>query len=157
MAVSVRAKLPPQVSRLLLLTVVIVLLFLGARALLVPVSFGQYGWYRGNALQEIASSPIAFAGRAACEGCHEDVTKHKAGGKHKGLSCEACHGSNAAHAEDPNTATSKIENPRFCLQCHAKDFSKPEKFPQVDAREHAGKDACRTCHKAHTPSEAPEK
>ncbi len=157
MAVFVSAKLPPQISRLLLLTVVIVSLFLGAKALLVPASFGQYGWYRGNAMKEVAAASIAFAGRATCEGCHEEVVKVKAAGKHKGLGCEACHGANAVHAEDPNTATSKIEDPRFCLRCHAKDFSKPEKFPQVDAVEHAGKDTCRSCHKAHTPTEAPAK
>lgn len=128
-----------------------------AKALLVPTSFGQYGWYRGDALKVIASSKVIFAGRETCEECHDDVAKRKAHGKHKDLSCEACHGANAAHAENPAVATTKIEGTLFCLWCHAQDFSKPAKFPQVEAREHAGKDSCRTCHKPHTPSEAPEK
>jgi len=150
-------KIPPQISRLLLLTVVIVLLFMSAKTILVPVSFGQYGWYRGQALKENSSSGIAFAGHEACEECHSDIVKRKAGARHKGLNCEACHEANAAHAEDPNVSPGKITNPQFCLRCHVKDFAKPEKFPQVDAHEHAGKDACGTCHDPHRPSESPAK
>jgi hypothetical protein len=43
-----------------------------ARYFLTPSSFGQYGWYRGDALTELASQPVTFAGREACQECHDD-------------------------------------------------------------------------------------
>ena len=47
--------MPPQIIRLVLLTIGIVCVYFTARFFLVPASFGQLGHYRGNALQEIAA------------------------------------------------------------------------------------------------------
>ena len=68
-----RCRLPPQILRLVLLTLGIVGTYLVARTLLVPQSFGEYGWYRGAALGEIASRTPVFAGKKACEECHADA------------------------------------------------------------------------------------
>ncbi len=48
-------KMPPQVFRIFLLAVGIVGSYLIARYFLTPASFGEYGWYRGAALAEVAT------------------------------------------------------------------------------------------------------
>src|SRR5271169_5112314 len=90
-------KLPPQILRLVLLTLAIVGSYLVARAFPTPPSFGQYGWYRGAALGEIAARPPVFAGKQACDECHSDIVQQMAKFEHKTLSCEACHGVSEDH------------------------------------------------------------
>jgi hypothetical protein len=62
-----RFKLPPQILRLVLLTLAIVGSYLIARAFLTPASFGEFGWYRGEALVELRSRPPVYAGKQACD------------------------------------------------------------------------------------------
>jgi hypothetical protein len=147
---------PPQVTRLLLLTGIILLLFFTARHFLVPNSFHEYGWYRGNALRENADRPISFAGKKTCVECHEAVVEKMKKSKHNSFSCESCHGPNAKHADDPTVSPTKIENPQFCLQCHEANPSRPTKFPQINPKEHYD-GACMDCHQPHQPSETPSK
>lgn len=149
--------LPPQLSRLCLLTLMIVGGYFGARHFLTPETFGAYGWFRGNALHELAGRPTTYAGRKACVDCHEDLVKKMAASKHLQVSCESCHGPNQAHVEDPTTTPAKISNPRFCLRCHQANPSRPEKFPQVNPADHFGDQACAECHQPHSPTESPGK
>jgi hypothetical protein len=148
--------MPPQITRLVYLTLAIVASYFVARGFLVPQSFGQYGWYRGNALKEIAALPVSYAGRAACAGCHDDPAGQLAKGSHKGLSCESCHGPGSAHAEDPTVAAPKPTGPRFCLRCHELNLSRPAKFPQVETADHFPDQACAECHAPHSPKDAPK-
>ena len=78
-----RAKMPPQIFRLVLLTIAIVVTYLIARQLLTPASFRQYGFYRGEALAERASLTPVFAGRKACLECHEEIQAQLFKGEHK--------------------------------------------------------------------------
>lgn len=136
----------------------IVVAFSVARTFLVPATFGQYGWYRGKAIDEIRVTPITFAGREACAECHEDQVKKKAGSKHKNIGCESCHGANVKHAEDPMQSPEKITNPRFCLRCHEANPARPPKFPQIDSKDHYNDtQKCAACHQPHAPTEAPAK
>lgn len=139
--------------RLAAVFVVGFLLFLGIRGFLVPRSFGQYGHYRGNAIGEIASRPIRFAGSATCETCHADVREKKKDGRHARVGCEACHGPLASHADDPTS----VEPPRLdtavvCVRCHEANGAKPKTFPQVASADHAAGLPCDTCHKPHSPA-----
>ena len=128
------------------------MVFVIIRAVLVPKSFGQYGHYRGNAITEIGSKPVAFAGHKTCETCHVDVASLKQQGKHAGVNCEACHGALANHANDPGgTSPPKLDTGVLCVRCHAANAAKPKSFPQVVAAEHSGGLACETCHKPHSP------
>src|SRR5436305_7916924 len=77
------------------------IVFVVLRAAVVPKSFGQYGHYRGDAIAETAARPIAHAGHDVCEVCHTDVVDQKKLGKHVVVACEACHGAQAKHADDP--------------------------------------------------------
>jgi hypothetical protein len=141
----------------LLLTLAIAGSYFAARAVLKPACFGQYGWYRGDALTEIASHPTSYAGMKACEECHEVVVEKKAKSKHQFVSCESCHGPNAEHADNPTTETKKITDPKFCLRCHEANLTKPAKFPQIDPKEHYSDSKCGECHLPHAPSESPSK
>ena len=125
--------------------------FLLVRAVLIPKSFGEYGHYRAAALGEARARGVTFAGRATCLECHEDVGTAKAGGKHAGVGCEACHGPLAAHVADPATVVPQKPDPAvLCLVCHVQNLAKPKGFPQIEPKDHYG-DACGACHKPHVP------
>jgi Cytochrome c554 and c-prime len=129
-----------------------VLAFLVLQGLLVPKGFGVYGHFRAGALDDNRARPVAFAGRAACVECHSDVADAQKGGKHEGVHCEACHGALASHAADPTQHEAHKPDSRvLCARCHQMNVARPAGFPQIDVAEHAGKEACTTCHVAHNP------
>jgi hypothetical protein len=145
--------MPPQILRLVLLTLGIVGTYLVARAFLTPSSFGQYGWYRGAALEEIASRPPVFAGKKACDECHSDILQKLATDAHKTLSCETCHGVSREHADNPDVLPSKLTG-SHCLRCHEANPSRPAWFRQIVVKNHySGK--CVECHLPHQPTQTP--
>jgi len=126
--------------------------FVILRAAVVPRSFGEYGHYRGAAVGEIASRPVAFAGHDTCEVCHTDVVDQKKLGKHAVVACEACHGAQARHADDPSSVQpAKLDTTVICARCHEANAAKPKNFPQVATADHSGGVACDTCHQPHRP------
>ena len=132
--------------------------FVILRAAVVPRSFGQYGHYRGAAISETASRPVAFAGHDACEVCHTDVVDQKKLGKHVVVACEACHGAQARHADDPSSVQPrKLDTAVICARCHEANAAKPKSFPQVATSDHSGGFACDNCHQPHRPKIEAEK
>lgn len=126
--------------------------FVLVRAILVPRSFGEYGHYRGNAITEMATQPVVFAGHQACEACHSDVVNVKNAGKHIGVNCEACHGALATHADDPVTVhPPELDTAILCVRCHEANDAKPKGFPQIVAKDHSSGLPCETCHQPHSP------
>src|SRR6266540_3306549 len=105
-----RFPMPPQILRLVLVTIGIVATYIVARHLLTPASFGQYGHYRGAALGEISARQLMFAGVKACNECHDETFEVQAKDKHKPVSCEACHGPSRAHAKNPDLPLVKLTN-----------------------------------------------
>jgi uncharacterized CHY-type Zn-finger protein len=129
-----------------------VVLFLVARSIFVPRSFGQYGHYRGAALAEIAVKPVVYAGHGACESCHTDVYDVESKGVHSHVACESCHGPLGKHADDPAALQPpKMEVAVLCVRCHEANKAKPATFPQVVSAEHSGGVPCDTCHQPHSP------
>jgi hypothetical protein len=127
-------------------------IFLIARAAIVPKGFGRYGHYRPGALELVRSKPISYAGQDTCVLCHDDQAKVRAAGKHAHVSCEACHGPLAKHADDPGALKPKLPDvANLCRTCHEKDAAKPPSFPQVVTAEHSGGAPCNTCHVPHNP------
>src|SRR3954462_4976648 len=118
-------KMPPQLSRLLLLAVRIVTAYLVARYFLTPPSFRQYGWFRGDALAEVAAREPVFAGKKACEECHSDQLQKVAKYEQKTVSCESCHGVRREHADNPDVAIAKLTF-SHCVRCHEADPSRPK-------------------------------
>ncbi len=132
--------------------VIALIAFVVLRAAVVPRSFGQYGHYRADAIQEIAARPIAHAGHDVCEACHTEVVDQKKLGKHVVVPCEACHGPQARHADDPATIRPpKLDTAVVCSRCHEANSAKPKGFPQVATIEHSAGLACDTCHRPHRP------
>jgi len=147
-----RFKDAEHLLRLLLVFLAGMVVFVVVRRILVPRSFGEYGHYRGNAISEIASQPVVFAGHSSCETCHTDVVAVKARGAHARVNCEACHGAQAKHTEDPGTVQPpKLDTAVLCSRCHASNAAKPAHFPQVAAEEHSSGLPCDTCHQPHNP------
>jgi len=129
------------------------LLFLLIRGFVVPSSFGQYGHYRGAAIDEIAAHPIKYAGHQSCEACHQDIQDQKKTGKHARVNCEACHGPLAGHADDPASVQPvKPDTAVLCAQCHTASAAKPKGFPQVAPADHSTGLPCQTCHQPHNPA-----
>lgn len=149
-----KTRIPPQITRIIALTILIVVSYLVARHFLVPESFGQYGHYRGAALQERRDLPMSYAGKKACTECHEDQVAVISKGHHKNLSCEVCHGPAVAHVENPLEGVKKPEGNGMCMRCHLATPVKPAGFPQINPAEHHGEN-CRECHKPHQPGEGP--
>jgi len=77
--------MPPQIFRLFLLVIGIVVSYSTARYFLTPHSYRQYGWYRGAALEELREREIVYAGRPACEDCNPDHYGKLLKGAHKTL------------------------------------------------------------------------
>lgn len=147
-------KIPPQIVRLILLTLGIVGLYLTARSFLTPKSFGELGWYRADALGEVASHPISYGGKKACDECHSEEYQKLIQGDHKTLSCEACHGPGQAHIENPDLGLVKLSF-SHCLRCHEMNPSRPKWLKQIKSREHYAGERCTECHAPHEPNEVP--
>jgi hypothetical protein len=154
---AMRFKLPPQIVRLVLLTMGIVGSYLAARYFLTPPSFGEFGWYRGDALEERASLPRHYAGKEACSECHEDKAKQLAKFEHKSLSCEVCHGPGQQHVDAPDVDKFKPDkkNTTSCLRCHEENPTRPKWLKQINVRDHYSGQKCVECHVPHAPSEVP--
>ena len=127
------------------------LMFVVARAALVPDDFGKYGHYRAGAVDEMRMRPIKYAGQAACADCHADVLEARAPAKHVKLSCETCHGPLAAHVDDQEPKVAKVDVQPLCIRCHAGNTGKPKQFPTVVLADHSPDEPCANCHKPHNP------
>lgn len=143
--------MPVQLKTLIPLFVVFILLFLVARHFLIPESFGKYGHYRADAIDEVGALPIKYAGKAVCIDCHDIEAELLASDVHSGLSCEICHGPGAKHADDYEI---KLESPgsrKFCGRCHSLNPArKIEVINQIDTKEHYPEKAdCIDCHNPH--------
>ncbi len=149
-----RLKIPPQILRLILLTIGIVGSYMVARAFLRPSSFGQYGWYRGDALEEIAARKPAFAGRQSCDECHSEVLQKVARFEHKTVSCESCHGPALAHGDNPDLKLARLTD-ADCMRCHESNVSRPKWLKQIALKDHFRGQRCVECHLPHQPNEVP--
>jgi hypothetical protein len=149
-----RFKMPPQIFRLVLLTIGIVVSYLIARQLLTPASFRDYGFYRGDALEEMASRTPVFAGKKSCDECHSEVLQKLDKGEHKTLSCEGCHGVSRDHVSNPDITPIKLTG-SHCIRCHEANPSRPKWFHQITVKNHYSEQKCTECHVPHQPNEVP--
>jgi len=149
-----RFYLPPQLLRIVLLAAGIVGSYLVARYLLTPPSFGDYGFYRGAALRELADHQPVYAGRKACKECHDEVVLKLAAHEHKNLSCEGCHGAGQAHTENPDIKLAVLSY-SHCVRCHEANLSRPKWHKQIVSKDHYAGSKCTECHVPHSPNEVP--
>jgi hypothetical protein len=127
-------------------------IFAIARQSIVPAGFGQYGHYRSGALLENRVKSTAYAGRAACQLCHEETYNVLKTSRHALIGCEACHGPQFRHSEDPTAQKPVLPDTHtLCARCHEKTVARPRFIPQLVAREHSGGEPCKSCHQPHSP------
>ncbi len=147
--------IPPQLKRLILAFALFLSIFLIIRHSLLPKTFGQYGFYRGAALNEIAQSPLKYAGQKACLECHQDIEDLKQQDVHSDISCETCHGPGQRHSENGDTTLLEMYVSReSCGICHSKNSAKQKNaIFQVDLKQHNINKKCIECHNPHRPWE----
>jgi len=147
--------MPPQIVRLVLLTLGIVASYMTARSFMTPASFGQIGFFRANAMGDLASRERVYAGAKACAECHEEQQKKLSAADHKTLSCEGCHGAGQAHVENPDVSKMVILSYSHCVRCHEASPSRPKWHKQIKSRDHYTGQKCVECHVPHQPNEVP--
>ena len=145
--------MPVQVKRLLLVFAFFIAISVALIYFLTPKSFGEYGHYRGKALEEISSAEIKYVQMDDCAMCHDSIAELKNSGLHATLQCEVCHGPGFNHIEDYENNRMEIPNEgQFCMRCHTMNAASPKKvIKQIDAVEHAEGEDCITCHNPHQP------
>lgn len=139
----------------ILLLAVIIGIVLG-RHFMVPESFGEMGYYRGDALYEFMDQAPQHGTPDACAECHDDVADAKAAGGHARVQCEVCHAPLSTHVQDGDkVADMAIDRSyRLCAYCHQKLVARPALLPQIDLHEHLElslseaipEEACLDCH-----------
>ena len=145
-------KIPQQLVPLAIIFVLVIGSLVVARWLLVPETFGTYGHYRAQAVQEIASQEVAYAGYKACLDCHSEVYQLKQQSRHRGVACEVCHGPAAGHVQAPDEYMPEAPRGRgYCPLCHGYNLSRPTGFPQIIPEQHNPGQACMSCHNPHNP------
>lgn len=145
--------MPKQITRLLIAFTLFVGLFLIIRHYLTPKSFGKYGHYRADALEDIASNDLNYADINACIKCHTAFDSLKKSGAHKFINCQTCHGPGNKHILNPKKDMLVKPNTRaFCARCHYKMAGRlSSAVMQVDTAKHNTKKKCTLCHNPHSP------
>lgn len=126
------------------------------RHFLVPASFGEMGFFRGDALYEFMDMPAQHGAPGACAECHDDVAAAKAEGRHAGVQCEVCHATLASHVRDGDKIADMAINRSWhlCAYCHQQLTGRPAAVAQIDLRAHLelgpgepiAEQACLECH-----------
>jgi hypothetical protein len=151
-------KLPEQITRLLIVFIVLVGGIVIVRQYIVPVQLKETGFQRTSAIEKEVSKEIKYMGSRVCTECHDDVDSVKRAGYHRDLSCESCHGAAWMHTEGPSEIQPSAPRERkYCSLCHTYDPSRPTGFPQINPVAHNPLKPCMTCHDPHDPkpSEVP--
>ncbi len=144
----------PHLKRAFIILIVVIIGFIYVRSLIVPGSFGQYGWYRGDSVPEIMNLTVEYAGSASCsdKNCHQAIYSIWADSRHKTVNCETCHGTSEEHVINTRVMPVPANDSRdFCGKCHYKRAARPVDFPQVDPETHGENLKCAYCHNPHKP------
>ena len=146
--------LPKHIVRLFLLLGAVLVLAYAAKVWLTDPSYYKFGYYRGDAVPELAEGTPRYLGSASCLECHEERSAVWPVSAHKTVQCEVCHGTTE---ECPVKEGSRIPDDtiRLCLTCHEKMPARPESHPQIVFGEHPFADdedmPCIECHDPHAP------
>ncbi len=124
------------------------------RQLSVPKSFGQYGYYRGDNVQEWVSMDQTFAsGNQVCAQCHAQEVQEAAQAEHSQLDCQSCHGPMQDHVKQPNQVHPRVAgNVDLCGACHRVMVGRSkDNIRTVQVGSHSGGLDCIRCHDPHQP------
>jgi hypothetical protein len=129
-----------------------------ARALAVPATFGEFGYYRGAAPAEAREMPVHHIGKDKCAECHDDEALLHSKDAHAKVACETCHGPGDEHADASGEGHIRVPRSRDdCLVCHRLLDARPGAFPQIRWQDHyrfvGVKDESVQCIQCHSPHE----
>ena len=147
-------KLPKHIVRLLLLLGCFLLVAYAAKVYLTDPSYYEYGYYRADAVPQLAAGTPLYQGSAYCLECHPERSADWPLTPHKAVQCEVCHG---ASEECPVKEGTRIpaDTIRLCSTCHEKMPARPAAHPQIVLGEHPFADGetmpCIECHDPHAP------
>ena len=147
-----------HVFRVLLVLLLVLVVVVIGRSFLIPKSYGMYGNYRYDNVQEQMDvrAPV-HGGARSCADCHDDRFQAVGKGSHAKVSCEVCHGPLGRHVKDGDVVAKMAidRSPKLCGYCHRKIDGRPAKFPQVVFEKHVegglGPKGCLECHDPHSP------
>jgi cytochrome c553 len=146
--------LPKHIVRLILLLGSALVIALVLKFYLTDPSYYKYGYYRADAVPELAEGALKYQGSASCLECHEERSAEWPEGAHKSVQCEVCHG---VTEECPVKEGSRIASDtiRLCLTCHEQMPARPDHHPQIVLGKHPFDDGqimpCKECHNPHSP------
>ncbi len=148
-------RMPKHIARLLLLLGFFLLLAYAAKIYLTDPSYYRYGYYRADAVPELAEGDLIYLGSPYClEECHEERADDWRIAVHNTVQCEVCHGTTE---ECPVKEGTRIpaDTIRLCLTCHEAMPARPTAQPQIVPGEHPFADGeimqCNECHDPHSP------
>jgi len=144
----------PHLKRVIVLLVIALIAFIFIRSLIVPDSFGQYGWYRGESVIDNRNLQVGYAGSSSCgeENCHKTIYSIWVGSRHKAVNCEICHGPSNDHVNNVRIMPEPANESReYCGLCHFERAARPANFPQIDPETHGENLRCAYCHNPHKP------
>ena len=127
---------------------------LGVGAFAAASLYSEYGAVKNEPnARAWAGLPPQFAGQAACTSCHELEAGIQDASIHRDVSCESCHGAQAAHSSSEEAARTILPGKPtadICVTCHAQVAGRPAGFPQIDPAWHYSGDKCLRCHDPHS-------
>lgn len=150
--------MPKLLFRLFITFVVFVGIFVLIQQSLRPESFGKYGHYRADAINDNKLNTSYFKGESNCTECHQDVFDKKFLDLHDKVRCESCHSPKIDAATDCKVMPPIVEGTiEFCGECHALNPARINSpVPQLDFKEHEEGKNCIECHNPHAPWELKE-
>ena len=78
-----KSKYNTHVIRIVVILIVLVVVGIGARAMMTPESFGKYGHYRADAITDEMNREIRNGTNASCLPCHPYIKEMHFSGVHK--------------------------------------------------------------------------
>jgi len=150
--------MPKLIFRLFFSFVLFVSVFILIQQYLKPDSFGKYGHYRANSIDDNKLRTSYYKGEENCTSCHEEISDLKSNDLHSEISCESCHSPKINASIECEVMPPKVEgNLEFCGQCHAMNLGRLKMgAPQLDFKEHKEGQNCIECHNPHAPWELKE-
>jgi hypothetical protein len=150
--------MPKLIFRLFLSFVLFVGIFILVQKLLTPNSFGKYGHYRADAIDDNRTGVSYYKGEEKCTSCHQEIFDLKFSDLHSEVSCESCHTPKIDVNTNCETMPPIVKGSlEFCGICHEINPGRLKKgVPQLDFVEHKEGQNCIECHNAHAPWELTE-
>lgn len=143
----------------MVILIVLVVCFALVRFLAVPESFGIYGYYRGDNLEEQMNMPLVHLESAFCQECHQEEFSDWQANNHRTVNCEVCHGHWEIHNGNLKTMTA-VKSDDACMLCHQALTGRPESVSLIQSLElhlaeleesGTDKQTCVECHEPHAP------